>query len=489
MRAVLYLLIFAAPLRADFKSGLAAYDRGDFRTAFTEWLPVAQRGDANAQFNVGLLYAAGKGVRQDSRQASDWYRKAAEQGVAAAEYNLGVMYANGDGVQRDVHEAVKWLQKASDAGIPMGREELANLYGSKGIENYGKSFEHYKQAAAAGSPTAEFDLALLYDLGRGTPRNYEEAMKWYRKAADQGYAPAMTNIAILYYNQEGVKRDLVEAYAWFVRAKLAGDPRATDLLQMTMDKLKGDQVRQGEALAANWHPQKPSRAAQIDMASLNAKLFKQPGPAASISQTVGETATETRGEASRQSTPITTVTGVQRVVAIGDCDGRVEPFLRTLQSATLADADGKWIGGRAHLVLTADRIEGPFGDLLTRLQAQAETAHGGVHVLVGPEGAVKINDTLFVHDVSYGSEAELDKAMRDHGVWRVVAGHGDGNFGIMPRFHGRLIVNDDPQRQGALVIEFGKPYALYRGHGLALPTDNSADLERYRRQVAEAAVR
>src|SRR5947199_3433454 len=151
MKPVLYmLLILAAPLWADFKSGLAAYDRGDFRAAMQEWLPVAQRGDANAQFNIGLLFASGKGVKKDLRQAADWYRKAAEQGVGAAEYNLGVMFANGDGVPRDVHEAVKWLQKASDAGIPMGREELANLYGTKGIENYTKSFEQYSRTAATG---------------------------------------------------------------------------------------------------------------------------------------------------------------------------------------------------------------------------------------------------------------------------------------------------------------------------------------------------
>jgi uncharacterized protein len=490
MKAAIYLLLLlAAPLRADFKTGLAAYDRGDFRTALNEWLPVAERGDANAEFNVGLLYATGKGAKQDFRQAAAWYRKAAEQGVGAAQYNLGVMYANGDGVPRDVHEAVKWLQKATDAGIPMGREELANLYGSKGIENYGKSFEAQNKSAEKGSPTAQFDVALLYDLGRGVPRNYEEAMKWYRKAADQGYPPAMTNIGILYYNQEGVKRDLVEAYAWFVRAKLAGDPRAADLLQMTMDKLKGDQIRQGETLAANWHPQKPSAAAQMDMAALDAKLFKQPGPNASISQTVEQTGSQTSGEASRQSTPMTTVTGVQKVVAIGDCDGKVEPFLRTLQSASLVDADGRWIGAGAHLVVTADRVEGPFADLMTRLQAQAEKAHGGVHVLVGPEGAVRINDTLFLHDASFGSELDLQAALRDHGVWRVVVGHGDGSFGIMPRYHGKLIVNDDPQRQGCLVIEYGKAYALYRGRGLALPADDTADVERYRRQVADAAMR
>ena len=490
MKPAFYLfLVCAIPLQADFKTGLAAYDRGDFRTALQEWLPVAQRGDANAQFNIGLLYASGKGVTKDPKQAADWYRKAAEQGVGAAEYNLGVMYANGDGVPPDVHEAVKWLQKAADAGIPMGREELANLYGSKGIENHSKSLEYFNKAAQEGNPTAEFDLALMYDLGRGVPRNYEEAMKWYEKAANQGYAPAMTNIGILYYNQEGVKRDLVQAYAWFVRAKMAQDPRAADLLQMTMDKLKGEQIRQGERLAADWHPQKPPAAAQVDMAALDAKLFKHPGPNVSISQTMGPTESNRHGEAARQSQPVQTVTGVQRVVAIGDCDGNVPSLVQTLQSAALVDADGKWIGGRSHLVITADRVEGAFADFLTRLQAQAENTHGGVHILVGPEAAVKINDTLYVHDASFGSEPNLEAALREYGVWRVVAGHGNGNTGIIPRYHGKLIVNDDPQRQGCLVIEFGKPYALYRGQGLALPSDDAPDMDRYRRQVAAAAIR
>ena len=177
------------------------------------------------------------------------------------------------------------------------------------------------------------------------------------------------------------------------------------------------------------------------------------------------------------------------MVAIGDCDGKVEPLLQTLQSASLVDADGKWIGGRAHLVVTADRVEGPFADLLNRLQAQAESTRGGVHVLVGPEAASTDQRHSFPARRAYGSESDLQAALRDHGVWRVVVGHGDGNFGIMPRYHGRLIVNDDPQRQGCLIIEYGKPYAMYRGQGLALPDDNGADVERYRRQVAAAATR
>jgi uncharacterized protein len=491
--AILYLFLLALPLRADFKAGLAAFDRGDFKTAMREWLPVAERGDANAQFNVGLLYAGGKGVPQDHKKAAEWYRKAAEQGVGAAEYNLGVMYANGDGVPRDVHEAVKWLQRAADAGIPMGREELADLYGSSG--NYAKSLEWHKQEAEKGDPVAQFDLALMYDLGRGVTRDYAEAMKWYRKAADQGYAPAMTNIAILYYNQEGVNRDLVQAYAWFVRAKLAHDPRADDLLQMTMDKLKGEQIRQGEALAADWHPEKPAAAAPVDLATLDSKLFKQPGPGAAIKQTLpaapaqNQTSNQNRGEAAREGLHVTALNGVQKVVAVGDCGGNVEPFLRTLQSATLVDADGKWIGGKTHLVVTSDGVAGQFSEVLNRLQSQAASAGGGVHILTGPAAAVKINDTLFLHDAAYRTESDVEAVLRSNGVWRVVIGHGNGDAGILPRYRGRLIVNDDPQRQGCLVIEYGKAYALYRGRGLTLPTDEGADLQRYQRQVAELAAR
>ena len=480
------LLLFGAAAAADFQTGLAAYDRGDFSTAYREWMPVAERGDANAQFNVGLLYANGKGVAKDPRQAAEWYRKAAAQGVAAAEYNLGVMYANGDGVRRDVHEAVKWLQAASDHGIPLGREHLADLYGGSDVQNYSKSLEWHRRQAEKGDPVAQFDLALMYDLGRGVPRDHAQAMQWYRKSADQGYAPAMTNIAILYYNQEGVPRDLVQAYAWFVRAKLAHDPRADDLLQMTMDKLKGEQVRQGEAIAADWHPRKPSAAPKVDMAALDAKLFKQPG-AAGISQTQTSSAAPpagTRGEAAREFSSQPAVTAVPRVVALGDVHDDAQLCQGALQSASLLDGANNWSGGRAHVVITAGRVDGPLADFLTRLQPQAERSGGAVHVLVGPSAAIRINDTLYVFDAFYRSENDLDALLRDRHVWRVVTGHGDGEQGIVPHFHGKLIVNADADHQGCLVVEYGRAYALYRGHGLALPANDGADMDRYRRQVA-----
>jgi len=73
------LAILAAGLaRADFKTGLDAYQRADYATALQEWRPLAEKGDANAQYNLGLLYNQGLGVQQDFKAAADWYRKAAE---------------------------------------------------------------------------------------------------------------------------------------------------------------------------------------------------------------------------------------------------------------------------------------------------------------------------------------------------------------------------------------------------------------------------
>ena len=54
------------------------------------------------------MYAFGKGVPEDDKQAVKWFRLAAEQGVANAQYNLGVMYERGDGVPEDKVLAYMW---------------------------------------------------------------------------------------------------------------------------------------------------------------------------------------------------------------------------------------------------------------------------------------------------------------------------------------------------------------------------------------------
>ncbi len=105
------ILLWSSVAAADFRAGVEAYKRGDYATAYKEWLPLAEQGLARAQFNLGNMYAMGEGVPEDDAEAVKWFRKAAEQGHAGALFNLGVMYDDGEGVPEDDAEAVKWFRK------------------------------------------------------------------------------------------------------------------------------------------------------------------------------------------------------------------------------------------------------------------------------------------------------------------------------------------------------------------------------------------
>ena len=75
------LLIASIPMaHADFKAGIDAYTKKDYRTALKEFRPLAEQGDVDSQFMLGYMYASGKGVIQDYIQAHLWFNLAAAQG-------------------------------------------------------------------------------------------------------------------------------------------------------------------------------------------------------------------------------------------------------------------------------------------------------------------------------------------------------------------------------------------------------------------------
>ena len=98
---LMLLWLSVVPGGAGFEEGDRAYKSGDYATALREWLPLAQQGDATAQFNLGYIYARGQGMPQDYTQAVQWYQRAAEQGDAHAQTMLGVLYAKRKGVPQD----------------------------------------------------------------------------------------------------------------------------------------------------------------------------------------------------------------------------------------------------------------------------------------------------------------------------------------------------------------------------------------------------
>jgi hypothetical protein len=113
---------------ADFQKGLTAYKSNDIATALREWKPLAEQGNADAQFHLGLMYRYGVGVPQDDKTAAYWYRLAADQGHASAQFALGVMYDNGRGVPQNDKTAVKWYRLAAEQGHASAQFALGLMY-------------------------------------------------------------------------------------------------------------------------------------------------------------------------------------------------------------------------------------------------------------------------------------------------------------------------------------------------------------------------
>lgn len=117
---------------------------------FAEMKPKAESGDATAQYYVGMTYLQGaEGMKQDFIEAAKWLTKAADQNNADAQHDLGVMYALGEGVKQDYAEAAKWYKKAADQDHPDAQYSLATLYekGQGVKQSYAEAAKYYGRAA------------------------------------------------------------------------------------------------------------------------------------------------------------------------------------------------------------------------------------------------------------------------------------------------------------------------------------------------------
>ncbi len=198
----------------------------------------AERGDADAQINLGVLYEKGDGVVQDYVEARNWYLKAAERGDIDAQFNLGLLYATGQGVPQDYVEARNWWLKAADQG----------------------------------DIDAQFNLGLLYATAQGIPQDYVEARNWWLKAAEQGYVDAQFNLGLLYSGGHGVAQN----WKWSPKAVEHGDATGQGIpqdytmayvwLYIAAAQGSADAKKAGEAVAAKLN------AASLAEAQ---KLFKE----------------------------------------------------------------------------------------------------------------------------------------------------------------------------------------------------------------------
>ena len=201
--SLIFVAMAAIALAGPFEDILGAAEKGDYSTAHWLLRPLAEQGNAVAQFDLGFMYDTGHGVMQDYGEAMRWYRLAAQQGNALAQYNLGFMYANGHGVSQAYAEAAKW----------------------------------YLLSAEQGYTWAQFYLGFFLANGQGVSKNLVLAHMWLSLAAASRFKPPFGSLKTIDENE----RRALATLATGARGKLES--------QMTPD-----QIAEAQKLAGEWKP-------------------------------------------------------------------------------------------------------------------------------------------------------------------------------------------------------------------------------------------
>lgn len=253
-------------VREEYEAERAAEEQR-FEDAYKLYEISAQKGNADAYYQLGEYNYFGKGIEKNEVEALKWYRRAAELGDKSAQFRLARFYHKGEGVPQNDNEAIKWYIKAANQGCedsineltkisfeinriedarkhllytpnkdreiernkkiiewtikvaqhgyPMAAMLLGKFY--EEISDYASAIQWYRKAAERNHSGAQYYLGHLYDLGFGVKKDMVIAVQWYRKAAEQGNSMAQRSLAYCYIRGKGVKQDYDEAIRWFVK--------------------------------------------------------------------------------------------------------------------------------------------------------------------------------------------------------------------------------------------------------------------------------
>ena len=170
---------------------------------------------------------------------------------AVNQFNRGVRHLVGEDV--DAEKAFIYFEIAAEQGFDKAQFNLALMYDEgKGVaQNDEKAVYWYQTAAEQGYAKAQFNLALMYRNGEGVAQNDEKAVYWYQTAAEQGDALAQNNLALMYRNGEGVAQNDEKAVYWYQTAAEQGYVKAQFNLAVMYDE--GEDVAQNDEKAAYWY--------------------------------------------------------------------------------------------------------------------------------------------------------------------------------------------------------------------------------------------
>jgi TPR repeat protein len=225
---------------ANYK-GYAEFKMAHYDNARKIWQALAQRGNAEASFNLGILYEDGLGVNQNLAQALRHYETAAIGGSFKAQYRLGLLYFTGKKVPLDKVKAKHWLTKAAAEGDSDSIEMLAILSGVNNDErdkqflraetahasgDYSQSAQIWQQLADKDDVISRTRLAWLYEKGLGVERNLKHAAVLCRQSAENGDADAQYALAVMLRTGKGQVKNLKESQLWLQKSAAQGHKAA-----------------------------------------------------------------------------------------------------------------------------------------------------------------------------------------------------------------------------------------------------------------------
>jgi uncharacterized protein len=235
------------PVIGNYK-GYAEFKMAHYDNARVIWEALSERGNAEANFNLGILHEDGLGVPASIQTAISYYEKAAVAGSSKAQYRLGLLYSVGATVPKDETKAGKWLTAAAAQGDKDAAALLARRRGTANTETerdqdfhqaetlhvsgkYQEAVAIWQRLAQHGDTRARSRLAWALEAGQGISRNLEQAARLFRQSAEENDADAQYALAVMLQTGKGQAQDPMEAGTWLRRAAAQGHVLAKAALQ------------------------------------------------------------------------------------------------------------------------------------------------------------------------------------------------------------------------------------------------------------------
>ncbi|GAA4011194.1 tetratricopeptide repeat protein [Actimicrobium antarcticum] len=233
------------PVIGNYK-GYAEFKMAHYDNARMIWEALAQRGNADASFNLGILSEDGLGEPQSMPEALRHYEQAAEAGSPRAQYRLGLLYSAGVKIPKDDARADRWLTAAAaqgdtDAAARLALRNAAHrtprdqaFYDAETLHaagQYSEAAAIFQRLAQAGDTRSQSRLGWMFEVGQGVPRDLDQAAVLFRQAAESGDADAQYALAVMLQTGKGQTRNPEEADAWLHRAAAQGHVLATSALK------------------------------------------------------------------------------------------------------------------------------------------------------------------------------------------------------------------------------------------------------------------